>query len=300
MKISPMTSSGLTLGTVTTGADAPSAVQKMRSLKMTTQATPGQVEPPEEVKEAEQTAETTITEQPAATEVTEPLSPQFAALAKQRRALQVKEREIADREKALTEKTAASPVGIDVARLKSDPLGVLLENGVSYDQMTQAILDQQNGVTPQLTALQNKIKALEENFDKKLTDKDEQTKQQALTEMRKEATLLSAQGEEFALVRETKSIPTVVKLIESTYNETGEVLDVHEALALVENQLLKETETLARLQKVQTKLTPETPAPTQTVQPPRQMKTLTNRDTASVPMSRKARALAAFNGTLKT
>lgn len=289
MKISPMSSAGLTVGAISAGDAAP-PVPTLRSLKMMTNATPGRVEEPAP------TPDTLAT--PEATEETQPLSPQFAALAKQRRALQVKEREIADREKALAERSAIPADSVDMARLKSDPLGVLLDAGVTYDQMTEAILAKQDGSSEQIRALEAKLKAMEEGFDKKLTDKDTQAEQAALAEMRKEALVLSGQGEEFELVRETGSIPDVMKLIEQTYRQTGEVLDVREALKLVEDELITESLKIARLQKVQGQIAPAQPAP-QPQQLQRQMRTLTNRDTASVPMDRKARALAAFAGTLK-
>lgn len=258
---------------------------------MTTNATPGTV-PAETlaIPDTGDTAEATV-------EATQPLSPQFAALAKQRRALQVKERELADREKALSTQPSNQGGGVDLARLKSEPLSVLLENGVTYDQLTEAILANQNGNGPELQALKAEIAALKEGVDKKFTDKTTAEEQQVLSEMRKEATRLAAEGDTFELVRETGSIPQVMTLIERTYRETGEVLDVNEAMQLVEDELITESLKLAALKKVQGRLKPEAPqAP-----PPqqRQMRTLTNRDTAVQPLSRKERALLAFTGQLK-
>ncbi len=260
---------------------------------MNTNATPGYVpeDPSLPIPDTEEPTE-------PADEATKPLSPQFAALAKQRRALQVKERELLDREKALTAQVPAQGTSVDLARLKSEPLSVLLEAGVTYEQLTEAILANQNGDSSQIRNLEAKIAALESGFDKKLTDRDSQQEQQVLAEMQREATSLVAEGDTFEMVRETRSVPDVMKLIERTYRDTGEVLDVREALQLVEDELLEESLKLARFQKVQSKLAPPAPPPP----PPnqhRQMRTLTNRDTASVPMSAKARALAAFNGTLK-
>ena len=286
MKISPVPSLGQTVGSVEGTAPQPN----IRSLKMNTQATPGVVE---EVRLT--IPDATVDATKAEPEVTEPLSPQLAALARQRRALQVKEREIADREKALEAKSTTQADVIEKAKLKSDPLSVLLDAGVTYDDLTQAILANQNGVTPEILALREELKALKEGVDKTLTEREQRAEQAALSEMRKEALNLSAQGDEFELVRETGSIGDVMQLIERTYRETGEVLDVKEALNLVETELVSESLKLAKLNKVQGQL-----APTQPAQPQlRQMKTLTNRDTASIPMSRKARALAAFVGTLK-
>jgi hypothetical protein len=226
-------------------------------------------------------------------EATQPLSPQYAALAKQRRALQVKERELAEREKALATKSQGSDV-VDLAKLKSQPLSVLLEAGVTYDQLTEAILA--NPVNPELNALKAELAALKEGVDKKFIDQNTQAEQQVLAEMRKEATLIASQGDDFELVRETKSIPDVMQLIERTYRESGEVLDVKEALSLVEEYLFKEAQRLTGLKKLQSQ-SPAAPAPQSQQRPG--MRTLTNKDTASVPMSAKQRALAAFYGTLK-
>lgn len=300
MKISPMGSSANTVGAIPNGA-APQApvIQTPRSLKMNTNATPGRVEAQiEELPPAPLTNSDPNDKAEGTPEATEPLSPQFAALAKQRRALQ-QERQAFEKEKAeFQSKAPAQGDSISLADLKANPLSVLLNAGVTYDQLTEAILANQNGNGPEIQALKAEIKALKEGVDKTLTDRDAAAEKQVLAEMEREATRLAAQGEDFELVRETKSIPVVIDLIEKTYRKTGEVLDVAEAMKLVEDDLIEDTLRKAALQKVQSKLAPSEPAPNQPQQRP-PMRTLTNRDTAQVPMSRKQRALAAFHGTLK-
>lgn len=292
MKISPVSSPGTTVGAVSAGAESQAPIpQRVRALRMSTNATPGREAALEDAQGL--SIPDNVDSANATPEATQPLSPQLAALARQKRALQVKEREIAEREKALTAQKPSDGSVIDVARLKSDPLGVLLDNGVTYDQLTQAVLQSREG--SELRQLKDQIKALEEGFDKKLTDRDSQAKQQALAEMRREAEVL-AKSDDFELVRETRSVPKAMELIEKTYDTTGEVMDVREALGLIEAELVKESLKLANLKKVQSQLAPQ-PAPQP--QQRQQMRTLTNRDTASVPMSARARALAAFNGTLK-
>ena len=219
-------------------------------------------------------------------EETKPLSPQFAALAKERRALQVKEREIADRERALSESNKGL---IDPAQLKSNPLKMLLEHGVTYDQLTQEILASQEN--PEILALKNEIKSLKEGVDDKFKTREQQQEQAALNEMKKEAEQLSKTSD-FELIRVTGSIPDVMRLIESTYRQTGEVLDVAEAMKLVEDELLNENMKIASVEKIKTALQPKQE---QLLAP----KTLTSRNTATQPMSAKQRAIAAFYGTLK-
>ncbi len=291
MQISPIPASG---GSVD---QAGQLGQNVRVLKMRTNVTPGREEPPPAVQEL------TIpdaTKEPvqAGTEDTQPLNPQMASLAKERRALQVKERELADREKALASKAVTPEDSVPIAKLKSNAMRTLMELGIPYEQLTQEILADQSGMNPEILALKAELKSLKEGVDKTLTDRDARAEQDALAEMRKEAIQLSAQGEDFEMVRETNQVPTVMKLIERTYRESGEVLDVKEAMQLVEAELVSNGLKLARLKKVQGQLAPAQPVP-QPPQQQRQMRTLTNRDTASVPMSPKARALAAFNGTLK-
>lgn len=225
-------------------------------------------------------------------EATQPLSPQFAELAKQRRALQVKEREFAEKEKALGGSTKAELE----ARIKSSPLSVLQEFGVTYDQLTNDILSAQGGINPDIQSLKAEIKALKEGVDKTFSDKDVANERAVLAEMRRNVNQLASQGDDFEMIRETQSESDVIDLIHRTYKKTGEILDESEAMTLVEEYLINESLKLARLKKVQGKLTPEVPLQPQ---PPTGMRTLTNKDSAKPTMDRRQRAIMAMQGNLK-
>jgi hypothetical protein len=233
-------------------------------------------------------------------EATEPLSPQLAALAKQRRAVQVKETEIAKREQALLEREKAQtgPTRSELeAKLKSHALSTLQELGITYDQLTQEILNAQQGITPEISALQAEVKALREGFDEKLTTRDAAAEKAVLGEMKRNVDSLSFSGDDFELIRETKSQQAVVDRIHEKWKETGEVIDELDMMQTIENELAEEMSKLARLKKIQGKLSPiETPLQQQQ---PQGMRTLTNKDQAAPTMSRRARAIAAANGTLK-
>jgi hypothetical protein len=255
---------------------------------MHTNATPGMVEA--QVQELPRPLSPLDNNKEGEREETQPLSPQFAALAKQRRALQ-QERQAFEREKA--ERAAATPgATVDLARLKSEPLRVLLESGVTYDQLTQSILANDSGYNPEIQALKAELKALKDGVDNTLSERDKQARAQVLSEMRREATRL-VQDDSYELVRETRSIPKVMELIERTFDDSGEVLDVTEAMQLVEAELEKDSLRLAQLKKIQSRLSPPVAQPQPQQRP---VRTLTNRDTASVPVSAKARAMAAFYG----
>ncbi len=231
----------------------------------------------------------------AAAESTQPLSPQFAALARQRRALQVKERELAEREAKVSQPAATGDDVISKADLIANPLKIF-EAGLTYDQLTEAILQSQSGITPEIKALKEELRGVKEDFNKTLSDRDTQAEKQVLAEMKREAQGLVQSGDDYEMVRETGSLPHVMDLIHRTYKTTGEVLDVQEALNLVETDLITETLKVANLKKVQSRLSPvQTPPQSQG----KQMRTLTNRDGTGIPMDRKARAIAAMNGTLR-
>lgn len=222
-------------------------------------------------------------------DATKPLSPQFAALAKQRRALQVKEREIADREKALSERSTTDGSSFTREQLLSDPLGIMTEAGVSYEALTEAILNGQTN--PEISALKAEIKALREGVDTKLSERDTQQEQQALSEMRKEANALVINGDTYKYTRAMGKTKDAVDLIHKTWKQSGEIMDVSEALELIEAECKKDYEELAK------QLTPAEQIQVEQQQNSqnRQMKTLTNRDGARPVLDRRARALAAFH-----
>lgn len=292
----------------TTGDEQADRVKpNVRSIKMRTQVSTDREMPPEanleeqvvtEKVEGEALSSTSESNEQATVEATQPLSPQFAALAKQKRALQVKERELADREKALQTGSVTDNAPDLIARLKSQPLSVLQEHGVTYDQLTEAILSEQNGIHPEIQALKAELKALKEGVDKTFITKEEQAEEAALTEMLFEAEGLAKEGEAYEMIREQNAYDQVLRLIHKTYKETGRVLDTAEAMETIEVKLLQDAEKLARIKKVQSRIAPEPIQPLQQQQN-KQMRTLTARDTAKPQMDRRARALAAFQGTLK-
>lgn len=338
MKISPMgvsTPTSTQLGNVTTASIAPDkiaaakaiaagqprpqamdfndpkaslATQDVRSLKMRTQVSPDR---PYETEETltetpvnDQNAISDTVEQASNDADTRPLSPQFAALAKQRRALQIKEREIAAKEQALAaQSTTTDGTAIALERLKSDPLGVLQTAGVTYEQLTEAILngDSANPAAQRVRELEAKLEALEKGLDTKFNERDAQAEKQVLAEMGREANkLIHENGDAYELVREQNRQQDVLDLIYRTWKQTGEVMDVSEALNEVENYLQEELLRYAKLPKIFRQLTPaEAQAQQQAQAKPQGLRTLTNRDDARPQVSRRDRALAAFHGNLK-
>lgn len=223
-------------------------------------------------------------------EATQPLSPQYARLAKERRALQLERRALEEQKKAWEAQNSGGN-GIDLARLKSQPLNVLQEAGVMgdefYNQLTEHLLANQSNA--EVRALEAKIKALEEGVEKRFVEKDTQARQQALTEIKRNIEQLSSDDSKYKLVRAQRKIPDVVRLIEQTYDKEGWLMSEEQALEEVESYLREDFNKLKSLY--------EPPAPEPQVQPTQQMgmRTLKNRDTAPIALSRRARALAAWS-----
>lgn len=300
------------------------AEQSIKRIKMRTQRSVHRHGSPELVQEATQTppgagvsaAEPTNSAQSdivASTEPTEPpsddnkpLSPQFAALAKGKRALELAQKEFTAQKAAYeAEKATQSTDFVSKADIKSNALKVLLDNGVTYDQLTEQILAS-NQETADLSALKAELKALKEGFEsqnKSVSDKEAATEAQVKADIRRNVDRLIAQGDDYEMVREAGYAPKVVDLIDRVWKKEGVLLDEAEAASTIEKELLEESLKFARLSKVQKQLNPvPTPkAPVQTDRPGTKiMRTLTNRDGASsVSMSRKERAIAAMEGRLK-
>jgi hypothetical protein len=226
----------------------------------------------------------------------------LAEVARRQRALQVRERELAAKEKEFLERSS-SGTSIELDKIKGNALGlldVIKQSGVPYEELANVMMAEASGVSPEVLALKEKVAELEKGFENKLTERDAQAEKQILAELRKETDILVSQsGDEYEAIRGTNSQKKVVDLIHKTWQKTGEVLDVQEAAKLIEQELIEDARKYIGFKKAHPPL--EDNATTQQVaqsQQP-QLKTLTNRNTASVPLSRKARAMAAFNGSLK-
>lgn len=253
----------------------------------------------------------------------DPLSSQYAILARKEKALRAKVQAqeasfkaqaeaLAAREEAYKAKEAEYQNGfISKDRITQDPLTVLTELGVSYDQLTQLILNppaQQDPATKMaVQKMQEEIKRLEkaqEDTRKSYQDQQTQAYQQAVNQIRSEVKQLVSSDETFETIRETNSSEDVVDLIERTFKEEKILLTPQEAAQMVEDHLLEEALKLTKLKKIQSKLTPAPAAPKSPENPkqPQQqtMKTLTNSVGSSRQLSARERALLAFKGELKS
>ena len=292
---------------------------QVRKIKMRTQVSTNrhetQVPVEEPVAQNTQQGDTSDNNEPAQrTEETRTLSPELAAIARQRRALQVKEREIAQREEAI--KAQAPKEQVDwKANLKANPLSVLQEAGVTYDQLTEAILANQNSPSFDPKVIDDLVdKKLAERLDKEFGTRDTAQEQQVLANIKLDVDSLVKDNEQFELIQGEQAQQDVVGLIHRVFKQgwpeqelpAGTVLSTDQAAQFVEDFLLDQAIRPTTYKKVQSRLAPkEDPAAAQTSAPQPKpgvqvMRTLTNRvSNTQAPLDKRARALAAFTGTLK-
>ncbi len=294
----------------TTGdTQADRIMQKRPRIKMRTQQSIYRDAPPIQEPQVEDPNSPIIEPEAEEAEATKPLSPQIAALLKQKRALQI-EKAAFEKEKA--EFKSQSPAGSEdlMASLKSDPLGVLQKAGVTYDQLSEAIINNQNAPIDHKKLRAELKEELLTELTGQFTTRDQQAEQAVLSDIKREAMNLAQTDDRFEAIRQAKAYDDVKDLVHRVWQkgwpdkgyEAGHILDVAEAAEYVENQLIEEALPFAQLKKVQSRLTPAQEAQLAAQTPAnaaRPMRTLTNRDGARPVMDRKARAMAAFAGTLK-
>lgn len=277
-------------------------VDKLKSITMRTNASPDR--PIENLLEAEtQSPNLDTNVEASVAEETKPLSPQLAAFARQKRALQVKERELAEREAKLNSQSGSSTSDELIAKLKANPLSVLQENGVTYDQLTEAILS--NPINPEIGQLKDELKALKEELTQQFTTRDKQAEDQVSHEWTLEANRMAADGDTYQFIREAEMIPDVIEGIKAHWRATGELNDLVDTMNKLEERLVENALKAAQIKKVQARLTPSLPEdPQEMPRTPganvKQMRTLTSRDNARpIGSDRRSRAMAAFHGQFK-
>lgn len=145
-------------------------------------------------------------------------------------------------------------------RLKKDPLGTLDELGLSYDKLTQLVVnDGKLPVEDQLNLLQedistkfmSKIEELETKLAEKEKMEAEAKMSEAVNGFKSEInTFIESNSEDYELVNASSQQDLIYEVIEAHYEETGKIMDIKEAADAVEEHLLEEATKIAKLNKL--------------------------------------------------
>ena len=252
------------------------------------------------------------------------LSRQFAQLARQEKVLRAKQQQqdiankakeqaLAAREAELAAKDSQYKSGyISLEQFKADPLAVMAQSGLSYDELTQQLLNQtpkDPRVEGHISRLEAKIKALEEaseNGQKASIQQQEQQYNAAVRQIELDTKALVASDPAYETIKATRSVSDVVELITETYKRDGVLLSIDEAAQQVEDYLVEEALKITRIGKIKARLEQSVQAAKVDRQMPKSgqtqpaMKTLTNAASSSRKLSTKERAILAFRGELKS
>lgn len=186
-------------------------------------------------------------------------------------------------------------------------------NSLSAEELAQVAINKNTPVDSTVAALKAELSALrveQEAFKKSQEDNVASSYAQALKQIDFEAKSLVDTNDAYEVTRSQGAHAAVTKLIELTYHETGELMDVRAAAAQIEAELEREaldlysrsTKLKAKLSPPQTSTAPSaqdaTKQPIQTAQP----RTLTHgmsQASSNNTLNRRDRAIAAFQGRLK-
>jgi tetratricopeptide (TPR) repeat protein len=190
-----------------------------------------------------------------------------------------------------------------VKLLRQDPTKL----GLTYEELGQMFLQGNQPVDPMVAKLQAEIEELKGTVEKTTTAQQEQAKQayeQALRQIETEAKALVASNDAYEITRSQGAESAITKLIETTYQEDGVLMNVEEAAAQVEAYL--EAEAIAlfnKSAKLKGKLVPAetntTPVQGDAQKQATQMQTHTltaaMSQASTKPLNARERAIAAFN-----
>lgn len=242
------------------------------------------------------------TETPAVVEAPKapPKSDAFAALAKREKAIVRRDQEIKAREQALAEKDRQfqewqKSREEDDRTWQSNPLEALKKRNVSYEQLTNVILNGEKP-TPEMVAAETARQQIEE-FKKSQAEERRQAAeaQQKAQEQQYNAALdqfrgqikdfVSTNSDQYELISLYDANETVLATIEQHWQKTKRVLDVKEAADLVEKYLDEQASKIQQTKKFQAKVQPQPKADSkQTTNAPRPP-TLNNNLSATAPAS---------------
>ncbi len=178
-------------------------------------------------------------------------------------------------------------------RLKKDPLNTLAELGLSYDKLTQLVLND-GKLSPDMQMelmrqeIDQKYSSEIENLRKELLERDKKSEEEKYNEVvsnfKHDLTNFVNNTDKYELIRANDAVDVVYDVIEQHYHDTRRVMSKEEAADQVEAYLEEEVEKLLKLNKLKSKFgqqKPVNPAPQESKAAPK-APTLSNTHSAAV------------------
>lgn len=239
----------------------------------------------------------------------------FAAITKKERGLVLKQQEFTSKQEAFKAEQEAFKAEQEAFKAqraeydrwieykknaKADPLGVLAAVGLTYEDVTNATLND-GKPTADLIArntaeqLAGFKKELEEQNLKRLEEEKQRVAEVNAAAIKKFETdtteWVTAQGEAYELINTRNAQGVVVEFIKANFEKTGKLLTAKEAADIVEQQLEEEAQRLLATKKLQAKVTAQT-----SKEPPKRTDQAQRRPTLSNDMTATSAAAASQTG----
>lgn len=214
----------------------------------------------------------------------DPMGKRFAALSRKEKEI-LNERQAIAAEKAAVEadKARMQKIVTAVANAKANPMALLTEAGVTYDELTRYILnDGKPSPEDRIAELDNKLEeerrariSAEEKRELERQQADEAYITKMIDDYRKETNdHIASNPEAYESIIAYDAQDEVFSAIRDHFAETGKILSPEEAAKQVEAELDSIIEKTLKLNKVQAKLKPPEPEPKKTTaEPPKTTRT---------------------------
>lgn len=224
----------------------------------------------------------------------------FAALGRKEKEIKAREKQLADRQKALEEQLSGKEKEVESfkslpERIKKDPLGVMKEHGLTFEQLAEMYLNDGKPTEDQkLSEIEKRAMERIEKLEKQLQEKEAKQTQEELDRQlnayKAQITdFVNAPENDYELIRAENAVQLVFDVIEEHHNatadengENGQILSNKEAADAVEAYLLEQAKAKVGLNKVKKLMQPVEPpkaAPTTEIA----AKTLSNTHSTQVP-----------------
>jgi hypothetical protein len=145
-------------------------------------------------------------------------------------------------------------------RLKKNPIETLQEIGLDYETLTELALNDGKLTSDMQMKLMReeiekeiseKYKSIEERLNEKEKAEEEAKYQQTIQGFKAEIeNVVKSDLESYELIEANEAIETVYDVIETHYEETGNILEIKEAADAVEAYLYEEAQKLLKLKKL--------------------------------------------------
>lgn len=226
----------------------------------------------------------------------------FAALSRKEKAIRQREAQIQQRMQELEQKAKQQEEEFGKwknipERLKKEPLEVLKEAGLSFEQIAEMALND-GKPTPDMmqNELEQKFNSKLQELEQKLQEKEQQEQQARQQKMLQEFrqnldNFVEENAAEYELIKANEATDLVYGVIEEHAENTGEILEYKKACDAVEAYLLDEAKQHLSLGKVKSLLESQQAALKQEQPRERSAATLSNELTAQ-PVSENGRPLS--------